>query len=305
MPRWMRNLFPGGKDLEATQPVGERQASGASASSSGQGTEADDIKQLEEMRTMDMQGYVEYCKKMRGGAPPPRPRRPPVSPDHYDYRAMQDLRRIAFLRMQQHERIGSLVTKEESDRILSEREGVLQDRALLQSIADRTGVYIDMEVKDCIEQFLDTRQRAERLHRYAVEFGNPLPKGSQEQRDADRFMKRIEAEEKLAAALAKRDPTSCSLRHKLPWAGPTALCDQTGLRYHECCGALKAGADAGDMDVSRLRIPPVLLHGKKAAKREVVDTDRERYVHGMFKSRAEGRLRKAAMNLSKPRLRDY
>jgi hypothetical protein len=29
-----------------------------------------------------------------------------VSPDHYDYRAMQDLRRIAFLRMQQHERIG-------------------------------------------------------------------------------------------------------------------------------------------------------------------------------------------------------
>lgn len=43
---------------------------------------------------------------MRGGAPPPRPRRPSVSPDHYDYRTMQDQRRIAFLRMQQHEHIG-------------------------------------------------------------------------------------------------------------------------------------------------------------------------------------------------------
>ncbi|KAG2439219.1 hypothetical protein HXX76_004581 [Chlamydomonas incerta] len=304
MPGWLRNLFPGGRDLQAG-PAAERQASGAGASSSGQGTEADDIKQLEEMRNMDMQGYVEYCKKMRGGAPPPRPRRAAVTPDHYDYRLMQDTRRIAFLRMQQHERIGSLVTKEENDLILALREDALKDRALLQAIADRTGTYIDLEVKDCIDQFLDTRRNAERLHRYTVEFGNPLPKGTQEQRDATRFMKRIEAEEKVMAALAKRDPSSCTLQHKLPWAGPTALCDQTGLRYHECCGALQAGAAAGDVDMSKLRIPPVLLHGNKGGKRQVVDTDRERYAHGMFKSRQEGRLRKAAIIASKPRFRDY
>ncbi|PNW75294.1 hypothetical protein CHLRE_12g521050v5 [Chlamydomonas reinhardtii] len=307
MPRWLRNLFPGGEHLPAS-PAMERQTSGASASSSGgsgPGSEADDIKQLEEMRNMDMQGYVEYCKKMRGGAPPPRPRRPSVSPDHYDYRTMQDQRRIAFLRMQQHEHIGSLVTKEESDLILAKREDVVKNRALLQAIADRTGVYIDLEVKDCIEQFLETRENAGQMHRYATEFGMPLPKGSQEQREMRRFMKRVEAEEKLAVALEKRDLTSCSLRHKLSWAGPTALCDQTGLRYHECCGALKAGAAAGEVDVSRLRIPPMLLHSKKAGKREVVDKDRERQVHGMFKSRAEGILRKAAMDGVKPRLRDY
>jgi hypothetical protein len=51
-------------------------------------------------------GYVEYCKKMRGTAPPPRPRRPPVPPTHPDFKSFQDYQRIAYLRLQQHERIG-------------------------------------------------------------------------------------------------------------------------------------------------------------------------------------------------------
>jgi hypothetical protein len=41
----------------------------------------------------------------------------------------------------------SVVTKEEGERILAEREDVLRDRPLLQAIADRTGIYIPLEVR--------------------------------------------------------------------------------------------------------------------------------------------------------------
>lgn len=146
----------------------------------------------------------------------------------------------------------SLVTKEESDLILAKREDVVKNRALLQAIADRTGVYIDLEVritscaprglrqvssavcfwpggngyavpdvaracsctwrwvaptgcipaslqvKDCIEQFLETRENAGQMHRYATEFGMPLPKGSQEQREMRRCERKAACSMRMA-----------------------------------------------------------------------------------------------------------
>lgn len=41
----------------------------------------------------------------------------------------------------------SLISKEENDAILARKEEVLKDQALLEAIADRTGVYIDHEVR--------------------------------------------------------------------------------------------------------------------------------------------------------------
>jgi hypothetical protein len=57
-------------------------------------------------------------------------------------------------------------------------------------------------------------------------------------------MEAREAQEELAAALAKRDPEACSLRHTLAWTGTAAVCGRTGLRYDQCCGALYASAPA-------------------------------------------------------------
>ncbi|KAG2499037.1 hypothetical protein HYH03_003222 [Edaphochlamys debaryana] len=257
---------------------------------------------------MDMQGYVEYCKKMRSGSAAPRPRVPPVPRSHYDYGLFQDMRRIAFLRLQQHERIGGLITKEESDLILARKEEVLKDRKLLEDIAERSGVYIDLEVKDCIQQFLETRQRAERFHRFATEFGRGLPKTGEQQRAATAFMKRVEAEAELREALARRDVANCPLRIKLPWAGPAATCELTGLRYLDCCGRLSAGAAAeGKADESQL--PPQLRTLKKVGPKgrplPVHEQERERTAHVKFKGRAEGRLRKAFITASRPRFRDY
>lgn len=42
--------------------------------------------------------------------------------------------------------MASLITRDEEDQILAKREDVLKDRKLLETIADRTGSYIDLEV---------------------------------------------------------------------------------------------------------------------------------------------------------------
>ncbi|GFR43756.1 hypothetical protein Agub_g4868 [Astrephomene gubernaculifera] len=308
LPKWLRTMFPGGKDLgpavgaKAVSPS----SSGASSSEGSATTDAEDMKQLEELRNMTMEGYVDYCKKLRSGSAPPRPRRPPMARDHYDYITFQDTRRVTFLRLQQHERIGSLITKEESDLILAKREEILRDRALLEAIADRTGVYIDLEVKDCIQQFLETRERSEHFYRYAKEFGQPMPKTGEEQRAAVKYMKRVEAEEELGRALARRDTGACPLRNKLPWASASAVCELTGLRYWECCGRASAGAgdSAAQPAAGQEQLPQPLQHLKRR-KEHVVEKGRERDAYVKFGSRAEHRLRKAYITAMKPRFRDY
>lgn len=97
-------------------------------------------------------------------------------------------------------------------------------------------------MKDCIEQFVELRKKTGRMHRFVTEFGHPLPKTMKEQEYALRFMERTEGEEELKAALARRDTVGCPLRLKLPWVGPSALCELSGRPYRECCGRATAGA---------------------------------------------------------------
>ncbi|PNH04806.1 hypothetical protein TSOC_008931 [Tetrabaena socialis] len=300
----------GGKDLPG--PIGPTRSQTDAASSSQPAKEDDgttdkeDLKQLEEMRNMTMEGYVEYCKKMRSGSAPPRPRRPPVSRAHYDFSKFVDMRRIAFLRLQQHEQIGSLVTQQESEAIVARREEVLADKPMLEAIASRTGMYIDLEVKDCIEQYLMTRLNAERIHRAVTEFGKPLPKSSEAQKEVHKYMKRVEAEEEVRAALARRDTDACPLRHKLPWAGPTALCELTGLRHAECCGSISARAGAAG---AQLSLPIEPRSAKRRGPQPVVDVAREMEAYSKF-ANGTGRRRqtnayKIALMQGKPRFRDH
>lgn len=280
--------------MEPEQGSKEKSASGPA------GGEEDDIKHLEELRNLTMEGYVEYCKKVRGGSDPPRPRQPPMPRDHHDYKLWRDFRRITYLRLLQHERIGSLISKEENDAILARKEEVLKDQALLEAIADRTGVYIDHEVKDCIRLFLDTRKRGERMHRYVTEFGQPLPKNDDDERRATSYMDRVEAEEKLRDALAKRDVANCPLRYKMAWAGPAALCELTGLRYWECCGKVTGSVK------SEAELPVQLQHDRrKKEEDERLDRVHVRRTQQAFHERAARRLRKAALQAGKPRFRDY
>ncbi|EFJ40858.1 hypothetical protein VOLCADRAFT_119859, partial [Volvox carteri f. nagariensis] len=234
-----------GSKATAAAPTGGAGSAGSEGNTGAQGSQdsadAEDLKVLSELRNMTMEGYVEYCKKMRSGSTPPRPRLPPLRFSRAENRAWVDEARVSFLRLQQHERIGSLITKEESDLILEKRKEVLYDRAFMAAIADRTGVYIDLEVKDCIEQFLELRKKTERIHRFVTEFGHTLPKTVKEQQYALRFMERKDAEEELQAALARRDTVGCPLQQKLPWTGLAARCELTGRPYWECCGRTVAG----------------------------------------------------------------
>ncbi|GLC37767.1 hypothetical protein PLESTF_001516600 [Pleodorina starrii] len=305
MPSWLRNLFPGAKKTPAGSAV-----AGAAASASGSGAgkadskdsaDAEDLKVLEELRNMSMEGYVEYCKKMRSGSTPPRPRLPPLRFNRAEFRGWVDEARVSFLRMQQHERIGSLITKEESDLILAKREDVLYDRALMEAIAGRTGMYIDLEVKDCIEQFLELRKKTERMHRFVTEFGHPLPKTVKEQQYALKFMERQEEEEQLQAALARRDTAGCPLRLKLPWAGGSALCELTGRPYWQCCGRLTAGAQSSSEAQPKLQLPP---HMQQQQQNEPSpDPERVRVAYRRFKGHIGRKFRKAYIEASKPRIR--
>ncbi|GIL70979.1 hypothetical protein Vretifemale_1633 [Volvox reticuliferus] len=294
MPRWLRSLFPG-FNKAMVDPAGPLVSNTIKDSA-----DAEDLKVLEELRNMSMAGYVEYCKKMRSGSTPPIPRLPPLRFGRAEHRAWVDEARVSFLRLMQHERIGSLVTKEESELILAKGKDVLYDRAFMEAIADRTGMYIDLEVKDCIEQFLDLRKKTERLHRFVTEFGHALPKTVKEQQYALRFMERKEEEESLQASLARRDTAGCPLRQKLSWSGSSALCELTGRPYWQCCGRASAGTQATDMP-DRLALQ---LHPKQPRRDELLaDPERERVAHRRFRGHVASKFRKAYIEASKPRLR--
>lgn len=94
------------------------------------------------------------------------------------------------------------------------------------------------------------------MHRYVTEFGQPLPKNDDDERRATSYMDRVEAEEKLRDALAKRDVANCPLRYKMAWAGPAALCELTGLRYWECCGKVTGSVK------SEAELPVQLQHDR-------------------------------------------
>ncbi|GIL46693.1 hypothetical protein Vafri_3616 [Volvox africanus] len=292
MPGWLRSLFPGSNKAVGAGP--------SLSSTSKDSADAEDMKVLEELRNMSMEGYVEYCKKMRSGSTPPRPQLPPLRFGRAEHRAWVDEARVSFLRLMQHERIGSLITHEESGVILAKGKDVLYDRALMEAIADRTGMYIDLEVKDCIEQFLDLRKKTERIHRFVTEFGHTLPKTVKEQQYALRFMERKEAEELLQAALARRDTAGCPLRLKLPWSGASAMCELTGRQYWQCCGRASAGTQVTN-EPDRLTLQ---LHPQEPKRNDLLaDPERERVAHRRFRGHIANKFRKAYIEASKPRLR--
>ncbi|KXZ52852.1 hypothetical protein GPECTOR_8g234 [Gonium pectorale] len=247
---------------------------------------------------MTMEGYVEYCKRMRSATPPPRPRTPPVPMGHPEYHRFIDERRVTYLRFLQHERIGSLITKEESEDILERKEAFLSDRKLLQAIADRTGVYIDLEVKDCIQQFLKLRQDGERMHRAVTEFDKKLPKTLEDQKAIINFMKGTEVEEERQKALALRDSEACPLRHNQSWTGAGAICELTKLRYWECCGSLAAQPKTG---------PPRYHRDPDTPEwKAIVERETEREANSKFKGMAKHSLRKAYVTSRPPKFRkDY
>lgn len=276
LPSWMRNLMPGAKHLVPedpfTRPIDQPRSSEPAASTPGT---SEDLKELEELVNMDVDGYIDYLKKSRAGVNPPRPRQPPMPRTHPEYALWQDMRRIYYLRNLQHERIASLMTTQEKRRVMEEGRDAAKDKALLQSLADRSGIYIDMEVKDCIHGLWEMKENSKRQWRYVKEFGMPFPTSAAQQREASRFMKAREAEEEFLAKLGKRDRTNCPLAPSLAWAGASATCTLTGLKYWECCGRKEKEESAPPAPAPHwLRYKP-----------------RENPQH--LKSRAEGRLRRA------------
>ncbi|KAG1668512.1 hypothetical protein FOA52_012106 [Chlamydomonas sp. UWO 241] len=260
LPQWMRMLLPGARHLAppslgipASTP-GTAAAGGALADSGAEPPVAavqapDDPKSpeaarkkeymdhLEANKDMTIEGFVDLNKQLWLGTPTPLPKTLTVGRNHPDAKRFIDWKRVSYLRTMQHERIASTMTPEEQADIKARgRESVLGDKALLASLAQRTGVYIDDEVRDCLRSYFDTRDHMRRLYRWTFVLGEPEPANSEQQANALKEMKALEGDEGRVEALELQDRTKCPIIPVLDFVGHDAVCSRTGLKYHECCG---------------------------------------------------------------------
>eukprot|EP00798_Chlamydomonas_sp_ICE-L_P019997 gene19997-26710_t len=260
VPAWLRDMIPGtlaamapleggpqvrgAKNFMSSKPSKKPGDSEAPSSKEEAATKKEVAKEeeqmmqeLEEAKNMDMDGYVGYCRKVRiQTTSPPRPRLPPVPRWHHDYTMFVDLRRASYLRICQHEKIGSAMTEEEKDQIFEQLADSAEDKKLLDTIAKRTGIYMDLEVKDCIKSFIETRESSLRQFRWVKELGRPAPKSQDARKEMNDYMDNLEKEEKRSLKLIRQDTVDCPMRPILNWVGPMAVCSKTGLKYYECCG---------------------------------------------------------------------
>ncbi|MEW5299455.1 MAG: hypothetical protein WDW36_002472 [Sanguina aurantia] len=196
--------------------------------------EKEEMEQIEAGKDLTMDGYVARMKmaRMSMRATTPRPRQPPVRMNHHDYPNFIDMMRVSHIRIGQHERIGSIMTQDEKLQVMGSAYNkkthtwdVLKDKALVERIADRSGVFIDHEVRDCIKSALMSKQDSFRLWRYV-------------EKELKEFMVKLEREDDMQEALAKRDVGGCPMLGKLALISSQTPCDLTGLKYYQCCGAL-------------------------------------------------------------------
>jgi hypothetical protein len=142
-------------------------------------------------------GFIDINKQVFSNASPPKPRVLHINRMHPDFKRFIDWKRVSYLRTMQHERISSLMTDEEKQRIKSEGKPILQDKQFLQSIADRSAIYIDHEVKDCVQGYLETRDHMRRMYRWVVVLGEPEPVTQVQQKRALEEMKALEEDGEL------------------------------------------------------------------------------------------------------------
>lgn len=233
VPSWMQSLMPGGDKLAVNQPKKPKEAAGTSTSSKDE--ERKRLKELEANKDMTMQGYVEHCRNIRLQNDPPQPQFSPVKPDHYDFLKFTDTQRIAWLRIFQHEKIGSVFTPADSIELNNRGKDIAEDKVYLNMIAERTGTYIDLEVKDLLVQYFKTKDQFRHLYKWCKE-GNPYPRSQQEQTAVFSEMEAREEAEKHQEKLKKRDRRNCPVMPKLKWVGPECECQLTGLPFFKCCG---------------------------------------------------------------------
>lgn len=92
--------------------------------------------------------YAEMLNQVLMAREAPRPRICPVPPNHADYDKFVDIQRVSYLRLKQQRAIvGSFMTGEEKERVLAQKLDVLKDKVFLDTIASRTGMYIQEEVR--------------------------------------------------------------------------------------------------------------------------------------------------------------
>eukprot|EP00195_Chlamydomonas_chlamydogama_P010763 CAMPEP_0202906114 /NCGR_PEP_ID=MMETSP1392-20130828/37367_1 /ASSEMBLY_ACC=CAM_ASM_000868 /TAXON_ID=225041 /ORGANISM="Chlamydomonas chlamydogama, Strain SAG 11-48b" /LENGTH=289 /DNA_ID=CAMNT_0049594479 /DNA_START=307 /DNA_END=1177 /DNA_ORIENTATION=- len=260
-------------DLSSTGPGQEvastsqaTPAAASTASKEASKTEDEEEKKmkkwLEENKDMDLDGYAEYCRQMKSGSPSPRPRVAPVPLDHPDHKKFMDARRISYLRISQHEAIIIKMSEEEKELIKKDPTAAAKDADLLKRIAERTGVYIDLEVKDCIKCYKDSADNARHLYRWVVTEGKPYPKTRAAQKQVDAAMARKEEAERKMEKMAGLNVATCPMRPVMAFMGPDSLCSATGLKYFDCCGAqqqpswIKGERKAKALEKERGRLAP-------------------------------------------------
>ncbi|GAX85764.1 hypothetical protein CEUSTIGMA_g13179.t1 [Chlamydomonas eustigma] len=262
IPSWLRSLLPGGQHLTSTtrkpesnlgipsrdvvvhKDVGITADTAmvapeplASASQSEKDKQRKEfVDHLTRYRDMTMDDFTELNMQVWINSEPPKPRVLNLGRNHPDQRNFVDWQRVSYLRTMQHDKICNLFTDEEKNKIKEDGKALLRDKKFLKEVEARSGVYIDLEVKDCIQGYLDTRDRMRRMYRWVVVLGEPEPVTTEQQASVLKEMEALEADEERLEKLEKQDRNNCPILPVLDFMGHDAVCKLTGLKYHQCCG---------------------------------------------------------------------
>lgn len=230
MPSWMQNLMPGGSKLPTPPPPANK-----GGGSDDQREAAKRLQELDKNKNMSIQDYVEHCRTMRLQNDPPIPQFPPLPPSHHDWMRFIDMQRMAWLRVYQHEKIGGMFSDADIAEVTSRGKDIQDDQQFLTRIADRTGLYIDLEVQDFLKKYFSTRDNFRWLHRW-VKAGRPYPRSWPEHDRVYKYEEGQEKREEIEVKLKKRDRKNCPVIPRLKWLGTECTCSLTGLKFFECCG---------------------------------------------------------------------
>eukprot|EP00197_Chlamydomonas_leiostraca_P003663 CAMPEP_0202860242 /NCGR_PEP_ID=MMETSP1391-20130828/2029_1 /ASSEMBLY_ACC=CAM_ASM_000867 /TAXON_ID=1034604 /ORGANISM="Chlamydomonas leiostraca, Strain SAG 11-49" /LENGTH=420 /DNA_ID=CAMNT_0049539383 /DNA_START=122 /DNA_END=1384 /DNA_ORIENTATION=- len=249
MPKWMRNLMPGGSRDDP--------APGAASGSREAGKTSDDKEkqmQQERKRQIDMlkslsqgtvDGYQAYIQQQIMQQDEPKPLQPPVPMWHKDYKRFMDQRRVQYIRVRQHNEICKSMEEADKRRVQTEGGAVLKDVAFLNKVAQYAVnsknpdvPYTAWEVGDCIWSLLTLKRSTRRLLA-CYDRNEPNWQPPDDPDKTEKLYLEIEQEEArdwYGRALLKRNPAECTLSGGITYAKPYVTCQTTGLPWKYCCG---------------------------------------------------------------------
>ncbi|GFH29315.1 uncharacterized protein HaLaN_27954, partial [Haematococcus lacustris] len=245
---FLHGLLPRAKIIPQPPTSAAAETDTESAKEAGpEDTEKEELQQLEDGAKMGLDRYAQYCQEqaLAIGTECPQPKLPPVPKSHPDYVLFIDYPRVNWLSWTQRRDIVQKLDsalKAELEAAADEGlvEALVRDPAFLarclQSVVSPKH-YIELEVRDCLLDWIKTRRYLSSLLYWRTVLKRPTPATQEGVDRMQREHRAAEAKAWLQERLGLRRDGQCGLHASVAAAaGLSVPCPINGLPWRNCCG---------------------------------------------------------------------